>query len=1033
MHTILPESATEHQTISWVNPCLTWIAPRLKFAPMSALSIRFHRGGVHLPELGLWLDPHEPQRGDERVFVSHAHSDHIGAHREVILTEPTSRLMRARLRGERLEHVIELGRQTEFKYGKRSFSITLLPAGHVLGSAMALISSEGSSLLYTGDFKLRQSFSAELCDPRPADILIMETTFGRPGYRFPPTGDVLQSIIRFCRETLDSDAVPVLLAYSLGKSQEVLSGFKDSGLPLMVHPQIQKLTAIYEQFGYCFPPFEKLDPANARGKVILCPPSAFSSEALKDAGPIRSAVLTGWAADPSCRYRYRADAAFLLSDHADFSDLIDLARQVAPKTVYTMHGFAVEFAMTLREMGYDAYALGEQGQQLTLPLNQPAPHIETAGEQAIHAQSVATVGGDPGNAGKPGRADDSSNETKGRAPLPRRPDIRAAQRHSPTEKWAQNPDAKSNVEQNILETIEPAASFRAFADTCAKIGATSRKLEKTQILSLYVQIIAPSILGPVSSWFTGHPFAPSQNKPLRLGWAIVRDAVCGAVGINQSEFGEVYLKHSDLGETVAELLAQTSSENPELALEAVDTVLHQLFAARGSLGKLPILTQTLRKCTALEGKYLVKILSGELRIGLKEGLVEEAIAKAFGVPIDEVKTANLILGNIGETAQLAKRGKLQTATVTPFRPVKFMLASPEQTAESIRKRATGWEQRAQFQSSKNPVTGDDSKSTAPGSSMDGLTRLPTLWIEDKYDGIRCQLHKAGTRAALYSRDLKEMTATFLELVDAARMVPFDFVIDGEILAMRGGRALPFTELQRRLGRKEADLFLSHEVPVCYVAFDLLWFEGESLLDKPLAFRRKKLETLPQFEFSRITPATSVDEIEIAFEAAKERGNEGLVIKDPASCYSPGRRGISWLKLKKAIASLDCVVVGAEYGHGRRKSVLSDYTFAVRDETTGDLKTIGKSFTGLTDHEISELTRQFLKDVVSRDGRYLHVKPRIVLEIAFDSIQVSERHDSGLALRFPRIVRIRRDKSPVEIDTVASARGLLKSEGHGKRA
>src|SRR6478735_6101223 len=241
---------------------------------MSALAIRFHRGGVYLPGPGLWLDPHEPKTGaDERVFVSHAHSDHIGLHREVILSEPTAQLMRARLSGDWQEQVLPFDQAREFTSARGPFRITLLPAGHIFGSAMSLIEAEGQSLLYTGDFKLRPGLSAETCQPRHADTLIMETTYGRPVYRFPPTAAVLKGVLRFCREALDNEETPVLLGYSLGKSQELLCGLAEEGLPIVLHGTVYKLTKIYEQFGKCFPAYEKYDSHSARGKVLICPPN----------------------------------------------------------------------------------------------------------------------------------------------------------------------------------------------------------------------------------------------------------------------------------------------------------------------------------------------------------------------------------------------------------------------------------------------------------------------------------------------------------------------------------------------------------------------------------------------------------------------------------------------------------------------------------------------------------------------------------------------------------------------------------------
>jgi len=364
---------------------------------------------------------------------------------------------------------------------------------------------------------------------------------------------------------------------------------------------------------------------------------------------------------------------------------------------------------------------------------------------------------------------------------------------------------------------------------------------------------------------------------------------------------------------------------------------------------------------------------------------------------------------------------LSSANLTPFRPVKFMLASPEDSAADIWKRVREWSVHA-----GKKVAAIDQALFSPSALKAAVESSPTAWIEDKFDGIRCQLHKVGPRVALYSRDLKDISATFPELVEAVQHAPRDFVLDGEIVAMRSEKVLPFSDLQKRLGRREGDLFLRDEIPVVYIAFDLLWQNGENLLDAALQIRRDALAKIvpPIFRLVESGRVHSSEEVEAAFAAARARGNEGLMIKNPASAYSPGQRGFVWLKLKKACASLDCVVVGAEYGHGKRKNVLSDYTFAVRDETTGDLKTIGKAYSGLTDVEIARLTQRFLKTTISRRGRYLTVKPDTVLEIAFDSIRPSNRHSSGLAMRFPRIVRIREDKSVAEIDTLETARNLV---------
>ena len=838
---------------------------------------------------------------------------------------------------------------------------------------MSLVEAEGQSLLYTGDFKLRRGLSAEACEPHRADILVMETTYGRRQYTFPPTESVLEGVVRFCREALDNDATAVLLGYSLGKSQELLRGLGEAGLPLMLHGTVHRLTKIYEQFGQCFPNYERYEAGSARGKVLLCPPSVINSAMLRNLGKARTAILTGWAVDPNCRYRYRCDGAFPLSDHADFPDLIEMVKQVQPKKVFTLHGFAADFARSLRELGFDAQSLSQNEQfEFAMTGESPAAAIRRPGRVAEQPLEVGAL--QPGS----GR----------------------------------------------LNPPPPAHPFQAFAEACGRISGDTRKLEKVRLLAEYLRGLGGEALVVASTWFTGRPFAGSQNKVLQLGWAALRDALCAVGEVSDSELHQIYLKHSDLGETAGELLGRR--EVPAtLSLEQVDELFHKLHAARGPLAKTPLLISTLGQCTSIEAKYLVKIITGDLRIGLKEGLVEESIAAAFGRPPGDVRQANLLLGDIGQTARLALENRLNESRLVPFRPLKFMLASPEETAAAIWARMHARKDDAAGPDGEEPGTLRERKVAAP---QEGDAREP-LWIEDKYDGIRCQLHKVADRVALYSRDLKDITTSFLELADAMRGNQHDFILDGEIVAMRGDEILPFADLQKRLGRRQGDLFMREEVPIKYVAFDVLWDGGRDFLNRPLRERRRALESLAPlpdcFRLARITQAGSAAEIDAAFDAARALNNEGLMIKDPASPYTPGRRGLAWLKLKKAMATLDCVVVGAEYGHGKRNKVLSDYTFAVRDEATGELKTIGKAYTGLTDAEISDLTQHFLVKAVRQHGRYFEVEPDTVLEIAFDKIQPSDRHNSGLAMRFPRIARIRRDKVISEIDTLSTARRMAK--------
>ncbi len=339
-----------------------------------AKPFHFEQGAVHFPELSLWLDAHTSRGADEWAVVSHAHSDHVARHKRVILTETTARLLRQRLGGRREERVLCFGERTEFSGGPHeSFFLTLLPAGHILGSAMVLVEWTGGTLLYTGDFRLRTSQACEPCDFSAAlscDWLVMETTFGRPEYVFPPTHEIVASLRRFCHEALASGETPVLLGWTLGKAQELLCLLSDSGLRVAVHEAVFPLARIYEQCGMQLGAYEVLTETSPPGRVLICPPTFAQSPQRATLGPCRLAVATGWAMDRSCKYRSGVDAAFPLSDHADFNELIEFVRQVRPRRVFTTHGFAADFAATLRDLGFDAEAL-VHAEQLTLLLGVP--------------------------------------------------------------------------------------------------------------------------------------------------------------------------------------------------------------------------------------------------------------------------------------------------------------------------------------------------------------------------------------------------------------------------------------------------------------------------------------------------------------------------------------------------------------------------------------------------------------------------------------------------------------------------------------
>ena len=676
-----------------------------------------------------------------------------------------------------------------------------------------------------------------------------------------------------------------------------------------------------------------------------------------------------------------------------------------------------------------------------------------------------------------------------------------------------------------------------FAQTADRVAATTKKLQKTALLSEYFRSVPVEEAAIAAVFFSGQPFPAWEETTLQVGGSTLWRVLAELSGCTEAELTAAYRKQGDLGAVAGAVLPRDggkSDDSPrhDYPLSKIQRTFHEMAAARGPAAKGAIVGQLLSEITPLDAKYVIKIMTGDLRIGLKESLVEEAIAKAFPtanadkesavVHLKDVQRANMLLGDIGETLKLAAEGRLAEAKMRLFHPIGFMLASPAESAE------------------------------------DALAYFKNAWLEDKYDGIRAQAHCSGDTVRFFSRTRDEITESFPELRDALAGLPQDAILDGEIvawnywaddsepvsvelepisaedvragsapperpsLALRGsagggrsreqvpegrhlypysGRALPFSVLQQRLGRKKVSENLMRDVPVAYIVFDMLYAGDQLLIDRPLQERARILEKLladqkpihhagtearrkinirePQakldFSFQAETSgasvsasrgpmaqstlrttddlrrttnfpttyderpttglirapvfqATSPEQLNALFDAAQARGNEGLMIKDPESSYAPGRRGKSWLKLKRELATLDVVVTAAEYGHGKRIGVLSDYTFAVRDGE--HLLNIGKAYSGLTDVEIAEMTKWFLDHTIEDQGFRRIVEPKIVLEVAFNNVMKSDRHNSGYALRFPRIVRLRPDKLPEEADTLERVKEVFAKQGQG---
>ena len=539
------------------------------------------------------------------------------------------------------------------------------------------------------------------------------------------------------------------------------------------------------------------------------------------------------------------------------------------------------------------------------------------------------------------------------------------------------------------------------AEVCEQVVRYGSRLRKVSIVAEYLKSLddidlarAVHLLccGPIiSSSSPTKLFADDDKRTLSVGYATLREAYKAVTGFDDWVIGRCHEEIGDTGETIG-LLLPGHTENLPLTLAQAEEIYTRLYHCRRTVEKIEILRQTLASYRPLTMKYFIKVISGSLRIGLQAKMVEEAVAAATGASLEEVKQANNRLGDLGKVALAARRGELHHIEARLFHPLDFMLAKP----------------------------------------LESLADLPdpeNYIVEHKFDGIRSQVHIDNGRVMIYTRGMDEVTRSFPELEAAFRQIGGSVVLDGEILAWRDGRAMPFAVLQQRLARKKVAAKMITEAPVAFMAYDVLYRDGELLLDRPIEDRRAILEQTfagleapllvsPQFS------AALIDDVDRLFAEARSSANEGLVLKRRQSAYEPGRRSGTWYKVKRPYGTLDVVITAAEQGHGKRATLLSDYTFAVR---SGDrFLNVGKAYSGLTDVEIRELTRLLRAATIERYGHVLLVRPEIVLEVAFDGIQKSPRHKSGYALRFPRIVRWRQDKKPEDVDDVERVKELYEA-------
>ncbi|MFC7337829.1 ATP-dependent DNA ligase [Haloferula chungangensis] len=883
------------------------------------IQIQARPAGIYLPEIDLWLDPRGQQN---RAFISHAHADHHSRPEQAFCSRETAHLLFRRfgLKKDSLT-IIEADQTLDLD----GFELSIQAAGHVVGSSMLHLrrKSDGHTLLFTGDFKTLATRTCPAPSPLSVDTLIIETTYGRPEYIFPPRHEVENSIVTFIHAAFDASEVPILCAYSLGKAQELSALLADHDIVFQAHSSIIEMNDACRELGVALPQADKIQAPIPPRHAVLCPPSAIRSTVIRRLKNKQTAMISGWGIHPNARYRYQVDHVFPLSDHADYRELLDFVDAVDPSRIYTIHGSTREFAADLRARGRQAWSLFTDDQLELIPRQLP-------------------------------RVPSATNHHRIDRPL-------------------------SMLNERLNE-----------------VQALASRTSKRELLASLISPLNENELSTLVDWLS------ERSLKLGFGFASIRLALLKAFSITLADYRSISNQQQDAARTariLSGLHGDWKASSTPFSAPDLSSLIDFLRNCRVQLDAIHELAGTLRRLPPPEVEFVLRVLTREFRIGSREGLLEEAIAEAFSADPREVARAHMLTGDLGSTAVLAKQKRCHEAELQIGTPVKVMLASPAPDATAIY-----------------------AKLATPES---------TVWLEDKFDGIRAQLHKRGDNVHLFSRDLRSLDAEFPELIRAATNLP-DCLLDGEIIAFEEGRQLSFFDLQKRLGRKQkhrgqGDLFHPQDTPVRFIAFDLLHHDRQSLWQKPLRTRRAQLEAIKlqaPFECARQMLAADAEEIDTHFKQARARANEGLIAKDPESPYHFGRRGQSWLKLKKVQVTLDCLVTHAQQGHGGRAGLLSDYTFAVRDEANGQLRVIGKAYSGLTDAEIEELTEHFKKTTIDIKRRVHLVEPQIVLEIAFDSIRPSKRHDSGLAMRFPRIKAIRRDKSPEEIDTLQFAQTLV---------
>ena len=542
----------------------------------------------------------------------------------------------------------------------------------------------------------------------------------------------------------------------------------------------------------------------------------------------------------------------------------------------------------------------------------------------------------------------------------------------------------------------------SFAELCQRVEGVSGSLEKVDLVAAFLKNLDDDELAVASGFIMGDLFSPSMDLVMGVGPSILYEAMARACGCSTERISDMLRATGDPGLVASAAVDKKKPIGFAAFIKdeplSIKEVYQRLVAVARASGKgsqdakVKNLQYLFSQATPLEAQYIARLAIEDMRIGIGEGGVRDAIAQAFSQDASKVERGYNLTNDIGLVAVNARKGTLADLSVLINHPIKMMLA---QVGEGIS--AT-------------------------------MQELGSAAIEWKYDGARVQIHKDGKRVRIFSRRLEDVTRSLPEIVRLAQEVRADkAILDGEVVAIgKDSRPLAFQEILKRFRRKYNVEKQAKETPLHLFLFDLIYLDGQSTVDLPLTRRRELLEGIadPSILADQVI-SDSVQKAEEIYHQALEKGHEGLILKNSMSVYAPGKRGKNWLKIKPVMETLDLAVIGAKWGEGRRASFLGSYRLACLDEATSKLQDIGWVATGLTDEALAELTELFRELILVQNGMEVELKPAVIFEVAYEEIQKSQSYSSGYALRFPRLVRVRDDKSLEEADSLERVESLYR--------